>query len=89
MKYDLTAVIAKFIDHKYEESERAELVREVNAYMASRTREPNWLAAQVAEHCVETPGCTPSVTIKIGLMYGIVVGVLAERERAERERRSI
>jgi len=85
--FDLANIAAAFLDHKIEESERAELVKELGEAVRYPAKPMQLLVAQVAHECLEQPICTPETTIKIGIMYGLVLGVLCERDRKDRERR--
>jgi hypothetical protein len=89
MKFDLTEAARLVIDHKLEESERAELVRELSKAVRYPSRPMQLLIAQVAQECVGQALCTPETTIRIGVLYGALLGVLAERDRVEREQRIV
>jgi hypothetical protein len=89
MKFDLTEAARLIIDHKLDESERAELVRELGKAIRYPSRPLQLLVAQIASECVEQPGCTPEITIRIGMIYGALIGILAERDRVSREKRLI
>jgi len=82
-QFDVNNVITAFLDHRYEN--RADLVREIGAAMRGMNRPMNSLIAQVASACLEQPACTPEMTIRIGIMYGMVIGVLLERDRISRK----
>ena len=89
MKYDLTEAACLVVDHKLDESERAEIMNELSKAIRMPSRPIQLLAASVGAHCIEQVGCTPEMTIRIGMMYGALIGVLAERDRADRERRIV
>jgi len=80
-KFDLTNVASAFVGHRIDEAERAELVKELGAAVRMPAKPVQLLVAQVAHECLEQPACTPETVIKIGIMYGLVLGVLCERER--------
>jgi hypothetical protein len=81
--FDLTNVVAAFLAEQY--PERAELVSELGAALRAHARPVQYLIAQVAHESVSQPGCTPAMTIEIGLLYGLALGVLLERDRLDRE----
>ena len=84
--FDVTNVVAAFLNHQHpEDSVRAELIKELGEAVRYPAKPIQLLVAQVAQ--VEQPGCTPETTIKIGIMYGLVLGALLEEERAENENR--
>jgi hypothetical protein len=83
-KYDVTNVVASFLRGEYEE--RAELVRELGAAARMPGREMHLLVKQVVEECLAQPLCTPETTVRIGVMYGMVIGTLLEKDRADRKR---
>lgn len=83
--YDLTNIAAAFLQHQIPESERAELISEMSSAVRMPTKPVQLLVAQVAQECLEQPACTPEITIKIGIMYGLALGVLCERDRRARE----
>lgn len=88
-KFDVTNVVAAFLDRKWpEDSERAALMSELGAAMRYPAKPIQLLTAQVAARCLEQPGCTPEITVRMAITYGLVLGVLCERDRAERERRA-
>lgn len=89
MKYDLTNVAGAFINHEYDESVRADLVRDMGVAVRTPSNSVRLLIAQVAHECLEQPGNTPITTIQIGIMYGLVLGVLCEQDRLARENRII
>jgi hypothetical protein len=86
MKYDLNSIAKDFIEHQIDSTRRAELVKEMGELVRYPSKPIQLLLAQVAHECIEQPGCTPVITIQIGVMYGLVLGVLCEEERAARKR---
>jgi len=80
-KFDLTNVASAFVGHRIDEAERAELVKELGAAVRMPAKPVQLLVAQVAHECLEQPACTPEMAIRIGIMYGLVLGVLCERDR--------
>lgn len=87
MKYDLTNIAAMFLNHELEESVRTELIKHCSEAVRYPSKPVQRLVAQVAQECLEQPACTPEVTIRIGLMYGMALGILCEQDRAAREDR--
>jgi hypothetical protein len=77
--FDVNNVISAFLTEQY--PERANLIAEIGAAMRQQSRPVQLLAAQVAHECLEQPFCTPEMTVRIGLMYGTVLGILMERDR--------
>jgi hypothetical protein len=88
--FDVTNVVAAFLNHQHpEDSVRAELIKELGEAVRYPAKPIQLLVAQVAQECLEQEGCTPEITVRIALMYGLVLGVLAERDRAERGRKFV
>ena len=83
--YDVGEVTAAFLNNAL--PGRAELVLEIGKAVREQ-RVVKRLCIQVAEEAVAQQA-NPATTIQIGLMYGMVIGILLEKERAERQRRLV
>jgi hypothetical protein len=86
LNYDLTNVIAAFLENT-NPSERAELVRFFGQEIRT-SRAGKILVGQIGTHCVEG-GTNPIQLLQMGIMYGMVLGVLLEKDKAEREAKRI
>lgn len=80
--FDVTGVVTEFLRGKI--PERKNLVHEITDAMRGNPAIFG-LIAEVGHNCVEH-NHTAVQTINLGLMYGMVLGILLERERAERQK---
>jgi hypothetical protein len=83
MEFDLNNVLAAY--RRFELPERSELIRKIGPEIM-REREGRLLAAEIGEECYRQ-GLNPISAIAFTLAQGIVVGILLERDRAERGKR--
>jgi hypothetical protein len=67
-----------------EGGDRAQLFAEFTQALNYPAAPQRLLVAEVAQACLEQPGCTPEITVRIAINYGLVLGVLLEKERAGR-----
>ena len=84
MSYDVNGIIAQFLGTERNPEQR-ELVLRIGAAMRDRGQAVNGLVAQVAHECLNQPRCTPEVTVRIAIMYGMVLGIEMEKDRVSRE----
>jgi hypothetical protein len=79
--YDVTGITQEFLVNRI--PERAELVRFFTGAMNARV-----VKALVAEigNAAANNGTSPIQTVGLGLMYGMTLGVLLEKDRVRRER---
>lgn len=82
--YDVDEVINQFL-HGGMESDRRELMREFTDAMRSSNRSKE-LVIEIGHHA-QTNGLRPTDMIALGVIYGMSLGVLMEKERAARRKR--
>ena len=80
---DFDEAIHKFLTHKY--PERRELVERVTAAFRD-LQSLKVFTVEVAQNCLENRQM-PVQVIQTGMMYGIVLGILMERDRAAQKKR--
>jgi hypothetical protein len=85
--FDVNNVVRAFLDGQFED--RASLVTELSSAVRQPSAVMKHLIVQVTEECLKTPNCTPFNTIQIGIMYGMVIGVLLERDRLAQKRKVV
>jgi len=73
-KHDIPGVVADFKALKF--SERAELMKAVMGQM--ETNEIKLMIAEIGAHAAEN-NCNPVQVIGLGFVYGVVIGILAEK----------
>ena len=83
--YDVNEVIQQFLQNKFQE--RAELIREIHGALRD-SRASKMLLAEVANSAMENR-LGPIEGISLGVMYGIVLGILMEKQRIRTMRRII
>lgn len=81
-KYDVSEVTKQLLRNTLDG--RAELMKEMSDNIRD-CNEVKRLLIQVGKHAVEG-GSTPLQLMQLGLMYGMVLGVYLEKERAARSR---
>jgi hypothetical protein len=81
-KYDINGMIKAFLDNQV--ADRAILVKEMRL-ACIHSREAQRLLRQVLEESL-SKGAQPATCVNIAMMYGMVVGVLVERDRTERDK---
>jgi hypothetical protein len=82
-RFDISNVIAAFLRGQY--PERPELVREMTKAFAMPSQAIKHLVDEVGNHAAQN-NCTPVQTVGVGIMYGLVLGILLERDRVGRSR---
>jgi len=85
-KYDIEEVIAKYWHGP--NSERAAIVDEFRHTVVHGSRTFKLFLAEVAEE-IHKNKLQPVNAIACAMMYGMALGVMAEKERAEKEQRRI
>lgn len=85
-QFDITEVIATHWHGP--NSERAELIKEFKEQVTHGTGEFKLFLAEVAEEVYKN-NLPPIGALGCAMMYGMVIGVLAERRRREKEKRLI
>jgi hypothetical protein len=88
MRYDLTNVAAAWRAGLYDDVRPklfADLTKEAQASAGPVAR----MVQQIAQHAAEQPGCTPEMTVRIAMAYGMCLGVLLEQDRLQRENRIV
>lgn len=80
-KYDINGMIKAFLNNQV--PDRAQLVKEMRL-ACIHSREAQRLLRQVLEESLER-GAQPATCVNIAMMYGMVVGILLERDRATRD----
>jgi hypothetical protein len=81
--YDVSGVVTAFLNRQL--PERAELVRFFHTEIFTLPAVKELMAAVATEAMAQK--LDPVNVLALGLNYGLAIGVLLEKERAERERR--
>lgn len=79
-KYDVSQVVAQFLANKF--PERRELVHEITDAMRDNIVVQN-LLVEIGQNAVKNR-MMPVDCIGLGVMYGMVLGILLEKEYRER-----
>lgn len=82
--FDVNGVIMEFLEGRVES--RADLMREIMDAMGQRNRATTTLTAAIAHHAASAPLATPETVVKTGIIYGMVLGILLEREYMSRQK---
>lgn len=80
-KYDINGMIKAFLDNQV--PDRAQLVKEMRL-ACIHSREAQRLLRQVLDESLQR-GAQPSTCVNIAMMYGMVVGIIIERDRVSRD----
>ena len=83
--YDVTNVVAEFLSNHYGRT-RADLVAEMTEALNQNIGPIHQLMAEVGHEAI-AQSYSPVQLIRLGVMYGSVIGILLEKDRVTRERR--
>lgn len=84
MKYDLAGAAELFFGRFIETGAKAALVKAAAEAVRYPAAPMQALLAAVTQACLEQPGATPMTVLMTGVLYGLAVGILCEKERGAR-----
>lgn len=84
-KYDINGMIKAFLSNQV--PDRAQLVKEMRI-ACIHSREAQRLLKQVLAESLDR-GAQPATCVNIAMMYGMVVGIIMERDRQTRDKKLV